>query len=160
MDIEKIAQLLTKVMVGGNMSSLQVSGEWIKLNFSARNLKNITQVSIDTDSWVFVEDDKKRVDCEDIEQTDFFQTRRDILVKLYDLTGFDIESVSLVQERYLRIFINNCVITICPKPIKTTEINYYETWRIITNDENGERWLVQLEAEDLLANSKHPLLYQ
>ena len=158
MDIEKIEKLLTQVMVGGNMSSLRVSGEWVSLYFSACNVKDVTQVSIDTDSWVFVEDENKRIDCESIDETDFFKTRRDILAKLYDLTGYDIESVSLVQKKSLRILINGRVIMVCPKLIKATDIDYYESWRIITSNENGDQWLVQLEAEDLLTNNSHPLL--
>jgi len=158
MDTEEIEKLLTQVMVGGNMSSLRVSGEWVSLYFSACNVKDVTQVSIDTNSWVFVEDGNKRTDCENIDETDFFKTRRDILPELYDLTGYDIESVSLVQEKSLRILINGHVVMVCPKLIKATNIVYYESWRIITSDENGDQWLVQLEAENLLTNNKHPLL--
>lgn len=158
MDTKEIEKLLTQVMVGGNMSSLRVSGEWVSVYFSACNVKDITQVFIDTDSWVFVEDENKRIDCENIDETDFFKTRRDILTKLYDLTGYDIESVSLVQKKSLRILINGRVLMVCPKLIKATDIDYYESWRIITSDESGDQWLVQLEAGDLLTNNKHPLL--
>ncbi len=158
MDTEEIEKLLAHVMVGGNMSSLRVSGEWISVYFSACNIKGITQVSIDTDSWVFVENENSRIDCENIDEADFFKTRRDILSKLYDLTGYDVESVSLGQKKFLRILINGHALVVCPKLIKATNIIYYESWRIITSGENGDQWLVQLEAGDLLTNNKHPLL--
>lgn len=139
------------------MSSLRVSGEWLTLYFSAYSVKNVLQVSIDTDSWVFVEDGKG-IDCGSIDETDFFGGRRAILTKLYDLTGCDIESVSIVQKKSLQIVINGYVVAVCPKLIKATEMDYHESWRVITSNETGDQWLVQLDAENLRANPRHPLV--
>jgi hypothetical protein len=160
METERIEKLLAKVLVGANMSSLRVSGEWITLYFSACNLKNVTQIAIDTDSRVFVEDEKKTIDCDNIDENEFFQARRDILPKLYDLTGYDIDSGNIINEGSLRIIINGRAVTLCPKLIKATDITHHESWRVITNNNDGDQWLIKSEAEGVLINDKHPLLSQ
>lgn len=159
MDAVKIEKLLTEVMVGGNMSSLQVAGVNLVISFLAENLTDISNFSINTDGWVFVEDEGEELDCENLDKKDFFEGRRDILVKLYDLTGYDIKSVSLFKDKFLKLVVDGRVVWICPHFTNVDGVLYYDSWRVITNDDRGfGHWLVQLENEDVFINLKHPLI--
>jgi len=150
---EQIEEFLSKLTRKCCVLSFTVGGLWFKIDFSGSNFKGIYTFSIESDSWIFVDDINSKNDYSSIVQDDnnFNKYRREAILGIYDLTGYDINSINLNNTGILEIFVSNKKISFIPY----AENQYYEGpyWHIIVNsDKYGHYWVVRNNDGDIDVN--------
>lgn len=137
--------------------SITIGGIWLKVDFSGSNFKDIYTFSIETESWIFVDDVNSKNDHSSTieDENNFNKCRREAILGIYDLTGYDIESVNLKKTGLLQLVINNKEISFIPYDKEQND--YYEGpyWHVIVNsDLHGNYWTVNNEKGEITVNNK------
>ena len=151
----QIEDFLSKLTSKCCVLSITVGGIWLKVDFSGSNFKDIYTFSIESDSWIFVDEYNSKEDYSTIinDDNNFNKYRREAMLGIYDLTGYDIDSISLKNTGILEILIDNKKISFMP--FEDVENHYYEGpyWSFIVNsDRYGDYWVVRNEDGDIGVN--------
>ena len=148
-----IDNLINQIMAGGNMSSLLLAGRETVIYFDSSDMKGCRRFYIDTDSDVGVYKINSNINSNEEDESDYLFDREDAIVKLYNLTGFDIDSVSLINNVDLKININDFVILIKPQCQEVNNNTYCDSWSLITEKDSGSKnWVAQVSGDEVLIN--------
>lgn len=157
MEFNEIEKFISKLTSKCTVLSITIGGLWLKVDFTGSNFKDIYTFSIETDSWIFVDDINSKNDYSSIikDENNFNKYRRKSILGIYDLTGYDINSINLTKKGLLQLFINNKKISFLP--YEDDQNHYYEGpyWHVIVNsDRYGDYWTVNNEDGELVINDK------
>lgn len=149
-------------MVGACLTSITVAGPELKILFSGGGIKGISYTTIDTDALVLVENENIKANYSEYNEDDFFPSRRKVIVELYKLTGYDVQSVEIKDNGLIEIGINNQFIIIYPFE-DVTKPGYIGTdsWNLITENFQGDaESLISFDCNKIHVNPKNSLTKQ
>ena len=157
MEFNEIEKFISKLTYKCTVLSVTIGGLWLKVDFTGSNYKDIYTFSIETNSWIFVDDISSNKNYSSIikDENNFNEYRRKSILGIYDLTGYDINSISLTKEGLLQVLIDNKKISFIPYEDGVN--HYYEGpyWHLIVNsDLYGSYWTVNNDDGELVINDK------
>lgn len=130
--------LLMDLMVGATVLSMRVAGPELELIFTGGNPNISSSFSIDTDAWISVGEGVSVEKCE-VKEDGFFAQRVAVIPKLYELTGCDVESVSVSKDGSLALVIDGISVLIVPRDSGISSSAERDSWNVILYDENDDR---------------------
>lgn len=136
---EGIQKMLTEMMVGATIGSLKIAGPELEIFFVGGKVKNASHFSIDTDAWVSVVDSGRKFRSEVVNDKDFFEARKAAIIGLYELTGYDIESVKVDNGGCIQLEAGNKIVLIYPADDSTPEYIEGDSWNVIAKDTSGAK---------------------
>ena len=131
---KEIQKKLEKLLLGGRLLHLKVAGIVFEMFFVPAHSEVVSLFCIGTDASIFVGEDVSIENHYELKDENFFPQRAKAMVAIFELTGYEIESVSVLTSGALSFMLGKSNVLIIPEEVKEYTYIGSDKWYVTLTD--------------------------